>query len=489
MDRIRRATTRAALAALALVVVAPPGASTVAHAGPDVTLAASAKPVAPAGSAVRRDRAGLPDTVLARVGTSRPITRAAFLRQWRDAHRTAPPDSLTPASARRFLEVLIDRELLAEGAAAHPWAPTAEESLQLAGLQDRLAVSLALDSLLEQAGGAGAAPGSVEAAQQGILVRDSVVAALAPSFDRPLLERLAHAWTALPKPTADSSLGAQLRMMQELPNVAAADTARIVARSPVGDVQVHDLLDSWRRLPAVYRPRIETADQVEDLVKNALFQRVLRSKAAAWNLPARPEVRAVIDRQRENLAIARFVEQRVGRVQPDPAALGRWFDQRREAFSIPTRVQMVRLSFDSREAADRMAARLRDAVEADSLAARAERSGIPYRVRLSAGMDSVLFRAAMRSGPGTVVGPLRSRGEWVIARVEAILPGRGLELSEVRAEAEARWTAEENERRLEALAAELAKSVPVAVNDLAVRATATRYGRPQTSPAKARGRK
>jgi hypothetical protein len=245
-------------------------------------------------------------------------------------------------------------------------------------------------------------------------------------------------------------------MIEALPEVPAADTARVLAKSTAGEVRVHELLDSWRRLPAVYRPRVESGTQVEDLVKNVLFERVLRRTARQAGFADRPVVRAVLERQRENLAIAR------------------WFEAHREEFAVPTTVQVVRMAFETREAATRMAVTLRDAVEADSLAARADRSGIPYRVRISAETDSALFRQAMRAAPGTVVGPLRSGGEWIAARVEAVVPGRKRDLAEARTEAEARWTAEENERRLQTLATELGKTTPVAVNEPAVRAVAAR---------------
>ena len=234
------------------------------------------------------------------------------------------------------------------------------------------------------------------------------------------------------------------------------------------------MLDSWRRLPAVYRPRVEGVGQIEDLVKNALFERLLRRTARAAGFADRPAVLAVLDRQRENLAIARYLEKRIGRIPADERAIASWFQAHRAGFAVPTRVQVVRMSFETREAASRMAVTLRDAAEADSLAARAERSGIPYRVRIGAANDSALFRVALKAAPGTVVGPLRSLGEWVTARVEAVLPGRDRELAEVRTEVEARWTAEENERRLEALADELGRTTPVAVNEPAVRSVAHR---------------
>ena len=95
---------------------------------------------------------------------------------------------------------------------------------------------------------------------------------LGPVFDDSLLARLALRFAALKRPTADSSLFAQLRMLGANPQVDPADTGRVVAHSSAGDFRAADLLASWRRLSPIYRPRVTSAAEVRELVMNGLFE-------------------------------------------------------------------------------------------------------------------------------------------------------------------------------------------------------------------------
>jgi len=74
-------------------------------------------------------RTGLPDSVLAVIGSGRPgepgreIGRARFARAWSQLAPPARPDSLTPAGARRFLDLPPDKEALGLMAARAPLLP------------------------------------------------------------------------------------------------------------------------------------------------------------------------------------------------------------------------------------------------------------------------------------------------------------------------------------------------------------------------------
>src|SRR2546426_1366568 len=91
----------------------------------------------------------LPDSVLAVIGADRVITAASFVEAWMPA--APPPDSLTPQAARRFLELLIDKEILAAAAVKESWVWTPQESAGYQALRDRLMVAAALDSALRDA--------------------------------------------------------------------------------------------------------------------------------------------------------------------------------------------------------------------------------------------------------------------------------------------------------------------------------------------------
>jgi hypothetical protein len=422
-----------------------------------------------------RSRPGeLPDSVVARVAGRRDVTVSEFRRAWH-ARPDAAPARITPAAAAGFLELLVDRELLAEAAARERWEWTAAESAQSDALADRLAVSAALDSVLADArqglpAGTGAGPTAEEI---GIAARDSTLARIGCDIDRPALERLAPAWRDLPRPAADSSLAAQLRMIAVLPQVAPADTALVVARSPAGQVRAADLLDAWRRLPPAYRPRIEGPDQLEDLVRNALFERVLRREVARGGFRFRPEIAVEVGALWESFAVERLVRRDAVPAGPvTDAVLERWYRDHEARFRRPLRLRAIRLAHDTRDEAGRTAVRLRDGPAAESLAAAARRAGIGYEVELTAA-DSALFAAGLAAGPGAVVGPVAAADGWVVARIVAVLPEAARPFAEARGEIERRWRAEETERRLRDLCGRLARRIAVRVNDAALRRLAS----------------
>src|SRR5207249_1557690 len=119
-------------------------------------------------------RAG-PDSVLATVGRRR-ITVSTFLEAWRDNHPAASDDSLTPEASRRFLDLLLDRETLAEAASREQWAWSGPESAQYRATRDRLVLGAALEGALARARAHVGADLGPEAL--GLAARDLVIAGL-----------------------------------------------------------------------------------------------------------------------------------------------------------------------------------------------------------------------------------------------------------------------------------------------------------------------
>jgi hypothetical protein len=136
---------------------------------------------------------------------------------------------------------------------------------------------------------------------------------------------------------------------------------------------------------------------------------------------------------------------------------------------LPTRVRLVRVVLQNRAEASAMALRLANAAQAESLAAGARRAGVEWSVDLSAAEDSVLFARALSEGSGTVLGPDEIAGGWAVARVIAVLPGRGRSFAEVRDLVGRRWYGEEGERLMRALAASArAACGAVVINEAAI---------------------
>ena len=416
---------------------------------------ARAKPVSPG------TRTGLADSVLAVIASGRPgepareIGRARFVRAWSQLAPPARPDSLTPDGARRFLDLLLDKEALGLMVARERWTWTVRESAAFETLRDRLVVEVMLDSALTATRLAlGASGDSLDRQALGLVARDRAMELLDPVFDDSLLARLALGFAALKRPTSDSSLFAQLRMMGASPEVGPADTSRVVARSSAGDFRASDLLASWRRLNPIYRPRVSSAAEVRELVMNGLFEQLLRREGAARGLEQRPDLAERLANQRELNDVSRLVEREVyARLAMDSLTLSRFYRDTEGYWMLPTRVRLVRVVLQNRAEATAMALRLANAAQAESLAAGARRAGVEWSVDVSAAEDSVLFAHALSAGSGAVLGPDETAGGWEVARVVSVLPGRGRSFAEVRDLVGHRWYGEEGERLMLALAA------------------------------------
>jgi hypothetical protein len=422
-----------------------------------------------ASSAVREP--ALPDTVLARVGNGRQVTASAFLGAWNQLKPPARPDSLTPQGAREFLKLLVGKEALAEAALREPWVWTADESAGVRGLRDRLVMGAVLDSALEATRLSLRAAGDTISDPQvlGVVARDSLVAGLDVRWDEPLLQRLARAWAAIPRPPADSSITAKLRMLGAMPNVDAADVPRAVAEGRTGPYTVAELLDAWRHLNPLYRPRVDASDQVRDLVRNGLYERELRRDAARRRIEEWPAIAGALAREREFIAINHLVAREVySHLDPDSTALARTAARHAGEWALPMRVRLTRLVLPDRAGATQLALRLRDPAEAESLVERGHRSRVEYRVAVSEHSDSLLFHRALRSGAGTVLGPDSLAEGWAVARVDEIQPSRPRTFSEARPFAYRTWYDETGERMMSEFLDRLRAASRVTINTRAL---------------------
>ncbi len=435
--------SKVSAAGLALVLVLPPGAA--------------------AGAA------SLPDSVLATVG-ERAVTVSSFQRAWSETHPGASASVPTPEEARGFLEALVDRELIATAATREPVAWTAEDSAYFAAARDRMLLRPALESALAAARGALAADGdsAADAGTVGIAARERAIQSLAPRYDEAQLQRMAAAFAALPRPSSDSSLAAQMRALSAVPEVTTEERAKSLATTAAaGNFTVGDLVDHYASLQPVYRPRVTEADQVRNLVDNGLFERWLRLEATRSGIDRTPEFQAALERERELIAVRHLMEREVYDPipEPDASALEHFHRTHSASWTLPVRLQVITLTLPGRREATKLALELANAAYAESLAARGRRQGARYEIEISAESDSALFEGARRSGPGAVIGPDSVAGGWRVTRVQAVLPARVRPLDEVRPEVRRAWHEDQVAGRLRALIERERKRVRVRSND------------------------
>ena len=449
------------LAALALGTLCGSGEA-VRAARPPAASALPRKPVA-----LPRGSGPMADTVLATVGSDRVITRSEFLRAWNQVRPPSRPDSLTPEAASEFLDLLIGREALGARALSERFTLTREESLKYRGLRDRLTMQAALDSALRETQERMLAAGDTVTDTQalGVAARESLVARTELRWNEPALVRMAAAFEALPKPSRDSSVMAQIRTMGALPVVDETERATVLVTAGKQPFTVRELIEAWGRLNPLERPRISGAEQVRDLVKNAVFERALRNAATRRGLAERSDIRRALAREHEYYAVEHYVAREVyAKIDTSVANLRRFFAGHEADYVLPARVVITRLLLPDRREASAMAVRLADATEAESLVVKAARQGLRYRGEITEATDSVLFRRAMRAGAGAVLGPDSVDGDWRVVRVHEIRLGRPRTFEESRSLVGHRIYGEEGERLMVALLDRVRSGTRVVIN-------------------------
>jgi hypothetical protein len=412
----------------------------------------------------------MPDTVLAKVADGRLVTLSGFRTAWKLVPPPERPDSLTPETARRFLDLLINKEALAEAALRETWVWSPRDSAEYTTLRDGLTMKVVLDSALAaEKARLGPAGAHLTAEELGESARDEAAQRRHIAIDTTTAGILAGAFHAIPPPSADSSIMAQLRMMNRGPDLPAADLARTVASTPEGPFLAQDMVASWTRLNPAFRPRIDTRSQVEQALKNQLFERELRREVDRRRIEQWPDIQAQLARKREYIAVTHLVAREVyDRISMDSTTLRRHFEAHRKDWDIPLRVALARLVLDSPAEARRMAAVLSDGVRAESLISKGAHAGVRYAVEVTAESDSTLFARGVAAGAGKVLGPDSTRGGWQVARVLAIEPGRPRTFAEAQKLVAHEWYGLEGERLMVELMARSRKQTSVEVSDRAL---------------------
>jgi len=434
---------------------------------------------APAAGAIRARaapasglRAALPDTVLARIFMARgfaDVTRREFDRTTRQLGGV--PEALTPPMRGQVLELLIQKRTLAAEAtrAGRHW--THGDSTEYRALADRLTLRAALASALAELAFSIATRGDTVPDQQelGIALRDSAIARLGPVYDEDMLRHLAGAFDSLPRPGPNASLAEKMRAASQLPTISAADSARELVHTSKGSYTAGELLADFGRLNAAYRPPVRTASQVRDLANSTIYEKLLREAAVRQDLVHRPGIAAALAERAEFLDVQRWVSTNAyEKVPMDSVTLRRHFKAHPELFDTWGQAAIVRLVADTQAQADSIARRLTVPGEAESLASKSMRSGVPYQTTLTQNADTALYARVLHGGVGAVIGPDETPDGWRVFKVMSI-EGRHPQSFEAAYDlVRGDWYEREGDRRLQALVKQLRSHTLVNVNDAAL---------------------
>jgi hypothetical protein len=294
---------------------------------------------------------------------------------------------------------------------------------------------------------------------------------LKPVYDEDLLRKVASAFADLPQPTAAMTASEQVKLFGRVPQVAPADTDKVLARSALGEYRVRDMLQDWRRLASIYRPRIQDADDARIMVENAYFERALRQAAADPALARRPEVAAVLADRVEFHSVNSYLQQAiVAKIPTDSLTLLRYYKAHHADFDQPARTVLVTVMLSDSVSADSLARLFTVAGNAESLAFQAQRAGSNYTQVVTAASDSALYARTRAMGAGGVGGPDRIGGGYRVFRVLSVEPRKPQEFKVVRLPLQEAWLEAESERRIRALLDQLKAAAKVQKNDAALRA-------------------
>jgi len=412
----------------------------------------------------------LPDSVLMRIDGREDVTRRRFLRAVRLLGGN--PDSLTPGDRDQFLELVLEQRLLAAAALAdaQPWprADSGQFEAEIDNILVRAALSDAFTRIEDRRRALGQPDLDEEA--MGVAARESLMVELAPRWDDDLLRLVGSYFAEMPQATGEMSIREQIALSGQSPKVPAADTGRVLARWDGGRFTVADLLSDWRRLSSLYRPQVADDQGVRALAQNGIFERSIRRAAADPALRRRHEVASVIDDRREYHAVSTWLQRElVDGIPYDSLTLLRHYRANRDEFDAPARASLVLLTLDDEASADSLARRFMVPGEAESLAFRAQRSGVSYTLLVTEARDSLLYRQALRAGAGAVVGPERVGGGWRVFKVLALDPSSPRPFEAVRAEVQRSWYETESERRIRGRIDELKARARIEYNHKALR--------------------
>lgn len=482
---MNRSRYRVALIALALVVLpllafAAPGATTAPRPTPRPGAPRPAA-TAPAGGMMRLPMKApvMADTVLAKVYGARDVTWSALIKGCRKLG--VDPNSLTPLERRQVLDVLIDQAILATRAQRDPRSWTARDSAEYAALRDKLLLNTALnEALFEVASGYMDRGDTVpDMRALGIMARDSAMARMHPKYDDWSLRHMAAAFAALPKQSPDMNAMQKIEAMGKLPEMAPADTGRVLLMCDADTLTVGDVLREYARLNPMYRPRIEDEGGVVDLVGNVVFNAQLRAHAEARGYDRMKMNAGQLTEKAEFLDVQRFVTKNVyAKIAMDTVTLRKHYDKHPTWFRSKATTDIVRMTFETQAEAAKWADQLQDATHAESLATKSARAGVPYATTLYEEADSALFKRVRKGGVGAVLGPDSTAQGWRVMRIMKLTLDHRLTFEEGYDQVKQDWYEREGERIMRNVLDEMRKHTIIFVNEkspyLAVKPRGTR---------------
>lgn len=430
---------------------------------------------------------GAPDSVLATVGP-RTLGPAEFVRQWSlAAARVVPPDTTREAQKVAFLEALVERELLTLAALRSGFELSQEQQGMLGAIRliemrvayYRLRIGSGADegTRTPDAADTAAAGTGAEAASEASRYRtviDELLAPLAPAYVDSNLQFLVASYQGIPPPVQRGPEGVRIDFRLRLPDLAPADTGRVLVETRDESFSVQRFLWHWGQLSPIDRVPPASAEQARLWTERFLAQGPMDADARARGYDRLPEVERAVQRQRDAFAGEWYFRREIlTRVDTSETALRARWSQHPQRYFGATTYAHHRVWYPSFDAAIQGMALCRSgAAWNEVLAQRFPPETNENEIKefrdprelVEDSPDTTLLRWFSNAAPGEVFGPREMQGRWWIYRYLEERPGRVSTYAEARSFVRDEILAAESERLLRALFEDLASEFPVVLH-------------------------
>lgn len=288
---------------------------------------------------------------------------------------------------------------------------------------------------------------------------------VARRFEEDALSFLLAAHLRIPPRTDVDTLSGLpvIRPNLPLPEIALADTGRVLARTRNGDTTIGAYLRFWRMVEAYARPEIRERLSLEGAVDRVALDGEILRLALAEGLDRDSTVIDAVARQREGFALDDYFREEIQKfvVLEEKSVRALW-EKDPKHYNDPASLEARLLTVDRKSLADSVLERLRGGASFESMAREYSidqsnadngfRTGLLYAgSQRNAGLENSMFATEI----GGLGGPESTPEGWVIWKLDAKTPGveRTYEMAREMVERDARIMAEEAllEKKLAAL--------------------------------------
>jgi hypothetical protein len=254
-----------------------------------------------------------------------------------------------------------------------------------------------------------------------------------------------------------------------LPQVAPADTGKVVARASGRAFTIGDYLAFWGHVRPMDRPEVRDRETLEGVVDRIALSPEMTRLGREHGVESDPKLQAYLQRLRDGFALDHYYrDQIMSKVKVDDEGLRKLFAAQPGHYDDRASITSHIIVVDRRSLADSLMTRLKQGASFSELArtysmdGESAAKGGDIGTQFRGGQSNVGLEDAMYATPvGQVGGPEQTPQGWVLWRIDAKTAGLRRTFEQARDMLERDYKTLEAERILQSKLAELRKEAKV----------------------------